>query len=109
MLPKPKFNLPGLNMIITQPLEPVVKHTLNIMCLLSTSMLTHLFLSLAWQPPFPTLKEDSMHLSLNIQAPVPASTHTVGTVSLEYVDGFCFTWEVSTQPELEERKMMQTR
>lgn len=50
-----------------------------------------------------------MHLSLNIQAPVPASTHTVGTVSLEYVDGFCFTWEVSTQPELEERKMMQTR
>lgn len=75
-------------MIITQPFEPVVKHTLNIMCLLSTSLLTHLFLSLAWQPPFPTLKEDSMHLSLNIQAPVPASTHTVGIVSLSMLMAF---------------------
>lgn len=50
-----------------------------------------------------------MHLSLNKQASVPASTHTLGTGSLVYVDGFFFTWEVSIQPELEERKMMQTR
>lgn len=57
MLPRPKFwhhpvvkptdsypHLPGLNMTITQPFEPVVKHTLTITPLLSTSLLTHFFL-----------------------------------------------------------------